>query len=751
MFQKIQINFTSLIILLLIVSTGQSQFFSLRQENSVQVLENNDTLLNPWTGGFNSAQFSKIDLNNDQIEDLFVFDRSCNKVITFISSNNKFIYAPEYEKKFPSTLKNWVLLRDYNGDGKKDIFSYVSGGIGVWKNTSNSNEISFTSQSFFQSSINSFVTYLLSYQYNNDYNIYVVSSDIPSISDIDNDGDLDILNFGGQGSRIEYHQNQAVQIGNIDTLAFELKNSCWGHFSEAGLSNTCTLFDTCFQNVPNPQDSINVIRNNLRHSGSTVLALNLNNDQVKDVILGDVSYSNIVALYNDDKGINMNTSFVSQDTSFPNYSVPADLHLFPGVFHEDVDHDGMKDLLVSPNTGSDAEDKNSIWFYKNFGNNQVPQFYLQEKNFLQKNTIEVGRESKPILVDINNDQLQDLLVSNFGEFDLSVPIHYRSYVESYVNIGTQQNPIFSKSSNDFQNISSLINEINLVPTFGDLDSDGDLDAIVGDFSGRLHYLENTSSNPNIMTLTVGLSPLNDMLNNVFDVGYQAHPTLFDIDGDNDLDLIVGEVIGNLNFIENIGDSINFNFDLKDENFGGVDVSEWWTNIGISAPVLYRNGSQLELYVGSQRGTIFKYNNIINNLNGTFNLVDSLYQGINVGSHSYPAIFDINKDSLTDFIIGNKRGGLSFFRGVNDSVNTSIINYKDDLINYELYPNPSSQTIHIKNTKQNFDYEILNLSGKLIKKDNSNGVIKIHFLNNGIYLLKITTKKGYRILKFVKCL
>ena len=43
------------------------------------------------------------------------------------------------------------------------------------------------------------------------------------------------------------------------------------------------------------------------------------------------------------------------------------------------------------------------------------------------------------------------------------------------------------------------------------------------------------------------------------------------------------------------------------------------------------------------------------------------------------------------------------------------------------------------------------SGKLIKKDNSNGVININFLNNGIYLLKITTKKGYRILKFVKCL
>ena len=60
------------------------QYFSLKQENSVPVINNNDTLKNPWAGGFNSVQISKIDLNNDQIEDLFVFDKSCNKVITFL-------------------------------------------------------------------------------------------------------------------------------------------------------------------------------------------------------------------------------------------------------------------------------------------------------------------------------------------------------------------------------------------------------------------------------------------------------------------------------------------------------------------------------------------------------------------------------------------------------------------------------------------------------------------------------------------
>ena len=75
-----------------------------------------------------------------------------------------------------------------------------------------------------------------------------------------------------------------------------------------------------------------------------------------------------------------------------------------------------------------------------------------------------------------------------------------------------------------------------------------------------------------MSLNLSISPLVDQLNNVFDVGYCAILTLFDIDNDNDLDLIVGEAIGNLNYIENIGDSTTFNFELASETLGQVNVS-----------------------------------------------------------------------------------------------------------------------------------------------------------------------------------
>ena len=93
------------------------------QANDILVIDGSDTLTNPWTGGFNAVQISKMDLNFDSLEDLFVFDRTGNKITTFINNGSTYSYAPEYEQLFPQSLSDWVLLRDYNNDNKKDIFA----------------------------------------------------------------------------------------------------------------------------------------------------------------------------------------------------------------------------------------------------------------------------------------------------------------------------------------------------------------------------------------------------------------------------------------------------------------------------------------------------------------------------------------------------------------------------------------------------------------------------------------------------
>src|SRR5690606_35117237 len=75
--------------------------------DSITVLAlNGDTLRHAWTGGVNSPQFSEVDLNLDGINDLFIFDRSINRITTFINKGtpNKVDYqlAHGYEQQLRS-------------------------------------------------------------------------------------------------------------------------------------------------------------------------------------------------------------------------------------------------------------------------------------------------------------------------------------------------------------------------------------------------------------------------------------------------------------------------------------------------------------------------------------------------------------------------------------------------------------------------------------------------------------------------
>ena len=180
---------------------SQNLFFS--QSHDLIVSKMGDTLNSAWAGGINSAQISTMDLNFDQLEDVVVFDKSGNKILTFINSVDHYYYDSQYEKFFPK-IENWMLLRDFNGDGKKDIFHSVSGGIGVWKNTSSNNIISFSQE---------ISPYIHSLQYNFKSNLYVSKNDIPDINDIDMDGDLDVVTFSILGGNLEYHQNLSVDSG----------------------------------------------------------------------------------------------------------------------------------------------------------------------------------------------------------------------------------------------------------------------------------------------------------------------------------------------------------------------------------------------------------------------------------------------------------------------------------------------------------------------------------------------------------
>lgn len=727
---------------------GNAQLNFLRNDNFIVLNANGDTLKNAWAGGFNSAQFSEIDLNLDGTMDLLAFDKADNRLIPFINNGianqSSYTHAPQYISDFPK-LHDWVLLRDYNCDGKMDIFTYSNGGMSIYKNTSTSS-LSFVKQ----------VEVLFSNYQPNFVNLYISSQDIPAIDDIDGDGDLDILTFSILGSNVEYHKNLSMETyGTCDSLTFELRNKCWGFFKENLSTNSVTLFDTCQFNIPNPEK----ITGGNKHSGSTLLTLDVDANNSKDLVLGDVSFNNMNLLINTDTSPNLTASSVtSQDNSFPanNSSTTAvDINIFPAGYYLDLNNDNIKDLVVAPNCTFGCKNSNNTWLYENSNANNNPNFSLTNTSFLQDGMIEEGEGTKPTFFDYNADGLLDIVIGNYGDFNSNYATGYKSSLWLYENVGTLTVPAYQLVDSDYVNISTMnLNIIGnqpalrITPTFGDLDGDNDIDMIIGDYQGYLHYFENTAGAGNTAAFS-----LNAVQYQSIDVGNFASPQLIDLDRDNLLDLVIGRRDGFFSYYRNEG-TINIpSFSYVTDTLGAAKTRRYNEFNGNSTPFIFEdpNGNYMML-AGSTNGYIYAFDNIDGNLGGTFNVIDSTYLNIWEGSRSAPTLADINNDGNLDMLLGNFTGGAVFFKG---DFSTSINKNNIALPNIQIYPNPtkSSITINLRtHSLENATIEIINLLGEVLtsKKANQQQVImNLSNYANGIYFVRFTNDIESSIYKVVK--
>jgi len=737
-------------------SFSQSFFnYSFEDKYDIPVIHNlNDTLKMPWIGGLNSPQFGNIDLNMDGIKDLIIFEGDGDFLMPFINDgitdSISYSYAPEYKKFFPD-FDSWVQFIDYNCDGKNDIFTYYGGGIRIYQNTSTGSNLKFTLKTPYN---------LLSYYYNGYVNLYLSNADYPAIADIDNDGDLDILTFQSLGTFVHYHKNLSMEnYGNCDSLDYELWHECWGYFAESDFSNTLLLGTSCGSKSYNKGGEFN----EEKHVGSSLRCIDIDGDNDKEMILGDVDYSTLFLLHNSGT---VDSAYIDhQDTIFPSYNKSVRMPSMPNSYILDIDNDSVNEMIISPFDPSFDKSfkKNSVWYYENTGSNQSYTFSHQTDALFQQDMIDVGGGAYPVIYDFDKDGLKDIILSNYGTVDTTyfefgfLIVEYASNISFYKNVGTTNNPAFRLMNEDIGNLSQQ-KIAGAAPTFGDIDGDGDDDMIVGDIDGTIHLYTNTAGSGQALNLSLSQANYQGI-----DVGKNSKPQLVDLNKDALLDLVIGERYGTLYYYENTGTSSAPIFTYVTDSLGYISVSN--LNIsyrGYSSPCFFLDSvGNYALFVGSLQGYVSYFNNIEGNLTGSFNfsdtiatVVDSLYTYTNIAALANPTIGDINNDGYLDLIIGSYAGGLRFLQGRKPyplimGIQDKPIAAKTETI--RVYPNPAQNQLTIINPYSTIDLIIYDISGKKVfeKRTNSSKIkINISNLSNGFYILKMMHSKGIATSKFI---
>ncbi len=701
-------------------------------------------LSSPFAGGLNSPQFSNADLNDDGLMDVLIFDRIGSAIIPMLRQGDEYIFDPTFVQNFP-VIDNFLYMRDYNADGIEDIFCFSTepgiSGLSVYRGKYTNGIIDFD-----QVLSDDFAFQVLSFRTASGpfTNIAVLNSDIPSIEDIDGDGDLDIVTFNFLGGYVEYYQNMVLeQGGDINEFRFIRADDCYGGFFESGLTEEVQLpeFEGDCANSFAPTTVTT------RHAGSTCLNIDHDGDGDFDLLLGDLAFNNITLLEN--AATTETAYFNRQILNYPDQaSEPVNIPIFPGAFYLDVDGDSVKDFVAAPNNINNALDtEDNVWFYKNSGADNNPDLELISKGLFVEDMVDLGTITSPTFADVNADGLQDLIVGTETRFVGGGEKDGRLYL--FLNVGSSSDPVFELTDEnwlDFQRFNSLA--FNFIPTFADLDTDGDLDLYVGESNGTIFQVVNNAG----PGAPMDFGPIIPNFQEI-DPGQISAPTFFDADNDGLLDMIVGERNGNVNFYKNVGTPNDpcFLADLSaggnTESFGQIDTRIPPNIVGFSKPTFLETEEGTMIVSGSGHGALQLYE-FNQDLESEFALLNESLGETRVGEQVIAAFEDLNNNGFYEVIVGNRRGGLSGFStdiSLGTTSASNPLNRQETIDLLSTLVRDKIQLLHPAPT----NITVFSTSGQLMLPTTLGTELDVSRLSSGIYFALLEREGIQYTQKFVK--
>jgi len=257
--------------------------------------------------------------------------------------------------------------------------------------------------------------------------------------------------------------------------------------------------------------------------------------------------------------------------------------------------------------------------------------------------------TKPCVTDLDGDGLLDLLVGGLDDDRIA---HWEQ--------SGYGSTTFIQRTPQFNGIELLYDP---APAVTDIDGDGLLDLIIGyGQSGIIGYLARYEQRSHNSTIFDFITSQFDGINS----GYGAAPFFTDLDNDDKLDLLIGNIDGTIVRYEQIAAN-STDFSLITSNFNSIDVGK------SSAPFIsdYNNDGLLDLLIGEEDGNINHY--IQNSVNSTsFTLSTTTFSGIAVDLYSAPCITDINNDSYPDLLLGKWRHYIEHWSVIPPTVTTDNI-------------------------------------------------------------------------------